>query len=403
VVSLFDGRRAERFADLLDARSNGAPARSGDREMAGLVRTATVLSSSHQPAEATPDPMFTDRLRTRLLSVMEVQGIAQPTRSGSRAGRAFRVPRRVVIAGPALAGVLALSGVGAASSGAVPGDTLYGVKRSTESAQLSLASSDVNRGRLFLDFARTRMGEVTAVSADEAALLKTMDDMDEASRDGARLLGTAAVEGQDRAPLDAIDGFVLAQRSDLRDLVPSLDAVERNRALDSLVLLEQIQARSLDLRGSMLCTTGYADQGGADELGPLPQRCAALSAGTIPGVGGLPPVTSPSGTPFGALPSLVIPPGTPSLPGLGGTAPIGTGLPTPTLPGGGIPGLPGYQEGQGGPGGLLGTVTGTVGGVVGDLFGPLVGTEASPSPSADPSASPSASERSRLRDFFGGP
>ena len=48
---------------------------------------------------------------------------------------------------------MAVSGMSAASENAMPGDALYGVKRSTERAQLALASSEVNRGQLFLDFA----------------------------------------------------------------------------------------------------------------------------------------------------------------------------------------------------------------------------------------------------------
>jgi hypothetical protein len=386
VVTPFERRRADRFAELVDGR---APAPHGDRELSAMLGTAAALSATRAPAGATIDPAYRDRLRTRLVAVMDVQGVAP----ASPPVRRRRIPRRVVIAGPALAGVLALSGVGAASSGAVPGDALYGVKRSTESAQLTLATSDVNRGRLFLDFARKRMAEATAVAADEAALRKSLDDMDEASRNGVRLLGQAAVDGQDRAPLDAIDGFVLAQRADLTSVVPRLDLAQRDRALDSLVLLEQIQARSLELRGSLLCTTGYADQGGSDALGPLPQRCAALRSGSTPGGTPLPGATVPSGTPLPGEPTAArgIPSGIPSLPGLGGVTPSGTGLPTPGLPGApSLPGIPGAQEGDGGPGGLLGTVTGTVGGVVGGLLGPLLGDGDNPSPSPTPSPSPSA-------------
>jgi hypothetical protein len=385
VLSIFGRGRAERFAELLD----GASVRRGEDELGELLHTARAVRSVPDPAGATIDPMFRDRLRTRLVSVMEVQGpdhLRDPLHAAPAPSR-FRIPRRVVIAGPALAGVLALSGIGAASTGAVPGDSLYGVKRSTESAQLSLASSDVNRGRLFLEFARNRMTEATAVRDDAVAVVRTLEDMDTASRNGTRLLGSAAVGEQDRAPLDIVDGFVLGQRAELTDLLPVLPPQARDRALDSLVLLEQIGARSLELRGSMLCTAGYAEEGGTDDLGPLPQRCAALSAGSIPGVNGLPgPTIGADGLPSGPLPS-----GTPSLPGLGGAAPTGTGFPTPGFHGPGAPGSPGYEEGEFGPGGLLGTVTGTVGGVVGGLLGPLVdGFPADdPSPGPTPSASPS--------------
>jgi hypothetical protein len=386
VISPFERRRADRFAELLDARAGGTrTSRTRDDELAEMAGTASALTTMRASADATIDSVYRDRLRTRLVAVLDVQGPAPET--APPAPRRSRVPRRVVIAGPALAGVLALSGIGAASTGAVPGDTLYGVKRSTESAQLTLASSDVNRGRLLLDFARTRMQEAGAVADSAQTVRKTLDDMDEASRAGTRLLGKAAVDGQDRAPLDAVDGFVLAQRADLGTLLPRLAPEERDRALDSLVLLEQIQGRSLDLRGSLLCTTGYAGEVSSDELGPLPQRCAALPSTPAAGASGL-PGPLPSDTPgLGTLPGGAVPSGVPSLPGLGGVVPSGSGFPTPGLPGSGIPGMPGYEEAEAGLGGLLGTVTGTVGGVVGGLLGPLVGGETA-SPSATPTPTP---------------
>jgi hypothetical protein len=391
VVGLFERRRAERFAELLDARAGGTPVRSRDDELAEMADTAGALTTMPVPAGARIDPVYRDRLRTRLVAVLDVHGPAPET---APPVRRRRVPRRVVIAGPALAGVLVLSGIGAASTGAVPGDTLYGVKRSTESAQLTLASSDVNRGRLFLDFARTRMHEADAVVGSTPAVRRTMDDMDEAGRAGTRLLGKAAVDTQDRAPLDALDAFVLAQRADLATLLPKLGPDGRDRALDSLVLLEQIQGRSLDLRGSLLCTTGYAGRGSTDELGPLPQRCAALPSTPAAGASRLPNPPL-SGTPgLGTLPGGAVPSGVPSLPGLGGVVPGGSGFPAPGLPGSGIPGIPGYDEAEAGLGGLLGTVTGTVGGVVGGLLGPLVGGHtATPSPLPTPTHSPGVVDR----------
>ncbi|MDQ1677092.1 MAG: hypothetical protein QOC93_2236 [Actinomycetota bacterium] len=389
MVIPFPRRRAERFAELLDARAGGTPVRSRDDELAELAGTAAALGAMPTPVM---DPAYRERLRTRLVAVLDVQGPAPETAEPVRPRR--RVPRRVVIAGPALAGVLAVSGIGAASTGAVPGDTLYGVKRSTESAQLTLASSDVNRGRLFLDFARTRIQETASVLGSTPAVVKTFDDMDEAARAGTRLLGKAAVDQQDRAPLDAVDGFVLAQRSDLAALLPSLGADGRDRALDSLVLLEQIQSRSVDLRGSLLCTTGYADEGGTDDLGPLPQRCAALPSTPAVGASGL-PIPLPSGTAgTGILPDGTVPAGIPSLPGLGGVVPSGSGFTSPGYPGSGIPGMPGYTESDPGLGGLLDTVTGTVGGVVGGLLGPLVGGQtAAPSPTPAPTSAPGVVDR----------
>lgn len=53
----------------------------------------------------------------------------------------------------------AFGGVAAASSDALPGDTLYGVKRGMEDLKLEMADGDADRGRIYLDQASTRLGE----------------------------------------------------------------------------------------------------------------------------------------------------------------------------------------------------------------------------------------------------
>lgn len=53
----------------------------------------------------------------------------------------------------------AFGGVAAASSDALPGDSLYGLKRGIEDVKLTLADDSDDRGRLYLDQASTRLGE----------------------------------------------------------------------------------------------------------------------------------------------------------------------------------------------------------------------------------------------------
>ncbi|MFI0777701.1 DUF5667 domain-containing protein [Streptomyces sp. NPDC021212] len=53
----------------------------------------------------------------------------------------------------------AFGGVAAASSDALPGDTLYGVKRGMEDLKLEMADGDADRGRIYLDQASTRLNE----------------------------------------------------------------------------------------------------------------------------------------------------------------------------------------------------------------------------------------------------
>ncbi|MEU2156820.1 DUF5667 domain-containing protein [Streptomyces sp. NPDC019396] len=53
----------------------------------------------------------------------------------------------------------AFSGVAAASSDALPGDSLYGLKRGMEDFKLGMADEDADRGSIYLDQASTRLSE----------------------------------------------------------------------------------------------------------------------------------------------------------------------------------------------------------------------------------------------------
>ena len=53
----------------------------------------------------------------------------------------------------------AFSGVAAASSDALPGDSLYGLKRGMEDLKLGMADDDADRGEIYLDQASTRLKE----------------------------------------------------------------------------------------------------------------------------------------------------------------------------------------------------------------------------------------------------
>ncbi len=367
IITPSERRKAERFEELVNGR-----AQADENEGAHFALASRLQSVNTGGAV---DPAFRDRLRTRLLAVAHVQGSAsdadtRPTRSQrhTRYASGRRLPRRLALAGTTVAALVALSGVGAASGDAVPGDPLYSVKRSREAAQLALARSDVSRGQLHLQFARTRLTEAGRVQGDEGELRRVLDDMDADTRTGMKDLSGAAVERQDRAPLDAVDEFVAIQRRELITLVGTLPEKRRVRALDSLKLLEDVSDRSGALRPSLLCTVGYTGANRSDELGPLPRRCAALP-GVEPGGSGVPggPDTStgdPTKRPGTTVPHSSVSTG-PS------ATPSATGAPTdPTEPGtppSGDP-LPSPSP-TGGTKGLVGAVTDTVGSVIGGLLG----------------------------------
>ncbi len=293
--SFFHRGRDQRFARLLDGQSvgTGEPG-TADPDLTGYAELADDLRRIRDFAP-TPAPEFRASLRAALIGTAVREGIgrtaeatdadlAEPitgtggTRRFPLLGRRHRGSRRArrtrgaIIAGLA-AGTLALSGISAASGDAMPGDALYSVKRSNEDVRLRLAGSDISRGQLKLEFAKTRMVEAGAQVRDAhpgTGLADLLDAMDADLTEGVRLLTTAAAGLRDTSPLDVVDGFVTTQQPSLLALRDASGGVMRGRAEVSVALLDQIRVRSGSLRTTLSC--GAAPDS-ADALGPRPGAC----------------------------------------------------------------------------------------------------------------------------------
>ncbi|MDQ1585432.1 MAG: hypothetical protein QOH80_797, partial [Actinomycetota bacterium] len=172
-------RRAQEFAELLEGRRDVV-----GHELEPLVRVAATL----RPAPLEPASDFRSELRARLVAETE-RAVAplvvpQPRTGGTATARPPRMRQAVaaLVATTLVGGV----GVAAASTRAVPGDALYGLKRGIESAELSLARSDMSRGRELLEQADHRLSEAEALaasgSADEATtrghIRAALEDLD---------------------------------------------------------------------------------------------------------------------------------------------------------------------------------------------------------------------------------
>jgi uncharacterized protein DUF5667 len=294
-----DRRSAERFAELLDdsggrrhhaARRpiNGGP---GDEQLAELVSVGKGLSAARPGVSV--DPEFRVGLRAMLVATAERDGIgrtamaddheattASETTAASKSGSRFAVfglggrrirARGAIVIGVA-AGAMAVSGISAASENAAPGDALYGVKRSAERAQLAMAGSDVTRGQLSLDFARTRLAEATALPGDDKEFGSVLNDMDNSTRKGVSLLTTSAVARKDTKPLTTVDNFAAGQQRTLEPVLSRLSDTNRTRALASISLLDSVQQRVDDLRGGLNCSS--VSPIGTDMLGPKLHACS---------------------------------------------------------------------------------------------------------------------------------
>jgi hypothetical protein len=159
---------------------------------------------------------------------------------------------------------------------------LYGVKRSTERAQLAMAGSDVTRGQLSLDFAKTRLTEAGALPGDTDAFGAVLGDMDADTRQGVKLLTGSAVSRKDAAPLGAVESFVSAQRTTFAPLMGKLSPANAERAQQSINLLDAVQTRAQNLRAGLACDSVVTK--GTDALGPALAGCGSGSdSATSPG------------------------------------------------------------------------------------------------------------------------
>lgn len=284
-VSLFHSRKAERFAELLDGANGGrrhhTPPVADERlhQLAGLAHRVSQL-----PLSVEAHPEFREGLRAMLIATIEREGIGitattevdqdedsfTTALARLEARRARRRTRALgtLVAGLA-AGVIALSGMSTASEDSAPGDPLYVFKRSTERAQLALSGSDISRGQLFLDFAKTRLDEARTVRSDPARFEKVMSEMDQETKEGVRLLTTLALERRDAEGLNVIDAFTSSQRQAIERLRKELPAASGPSVENSANLLIRVSDRSQALRPLLGC--GMAAAGAADELGPTPR------------------------------------------------------------------------------------------------------------------------------------
>ncbi|MEV5463021.1 DUF5667 domain-containing protein [Streptomyces cellulosae] len=259
-------RRANAFAQALEEQSDRgtaaertegpAPAAAAARtEQAQLLTLASGLGALPRPEL---DPEVKVVQRAQLVAAFEAmlqEGTAAgeatdravPEQRSRRAKGAHRAtplgrlrPRsrlaKGLTAGGLTVGVAAgaLGGVAAASSDALPGDSLYGLKRGIEDVKLTLADGDDERGRVYLDHASTRLNEARRLmerdrsgSLDHESLneiRRALSGMRYDASEGHRLLREAYERNPDSlGPMQALSSFSRAHRDtwgSLRERLP---------------------------------------------------------------------------------------------------------------------------------------------------------------------------------------
>ncbi|MET9506786.1 DUF5667 domain-containing protein [Streptomyces sp. NPDC006622] len=261
-------RRANAFAQALEEQSDRgtaaeqtegsppAPAAAGQTEQGPLLALATSLAELPKPEF---DPEVKVVQRAQLVAAMEAMlqagamgEAADPsvpeqrtprTRGAHRATPLGKFRPRTRLAKGLTAGGLsvgvaagAFGGVAAASSDALPGDSLYGLKRGIEDFKLNyLAESDSERGQAYLDQASTRLSEARrlmerargGVHLDHESvgeIRRVLSGMRYDASEGHRLLHQAYERDPDSlGPMQALSAFSRSHREvwgALRDRLP---------------------------------------------------------------------------------------------------------------------------------------------------------------------------------------
>ncbi|ONI73535.1 hypothetical protein ALI144C_45580 [Actinosynnema sp. ALI-1.44] len=221
---------------------------------------------------------------------------ATPPPAGSRRSRFL------VAAAAALVLVFALAGMSLLlSRDALPGDTLYGIKRTAEAASLGLTFGDASRALKHLEFANARVDEVETLAqrhtdpaeAPVGGHLTALTDFDADASEASRQLIALATRG-DVQQLDSLRTWATQQNTRLGAVNPRLPEQVQARVAASRQLLDRITDRSATLLGRANCY--QITTGNSDDVGALPATgaCHRDTASTITsGVPTVPPSTVP--------------------------------------------------------------------------------------------------------------
>ncbi|WP_255955674.1 DUF5667 domain-containing protein [Streptomyces odontomachi] len=250
-------RRANAFARALEERSARGTTPEEPAERPEHTRMLAVAGSLADMPKPELDADVKAVQRTQLMAAMEAMvregttpfEATDPTvpeqrshqrRGSHRAGPLgglrprSRLSKSIAASGLTL-GVAAgtFGGVAAASSDALPGDSLYGLKRGMEDVKLGMASSDSDRGGLYLDQASTRLNEARRLMErgrsgpldpeSVAEVRHALSGVRHDASEGRRLLFAAYRRDGSLTPIETLSTFSQTHRDSwatLRDRLP---------------------------------------------------------------------------------------------------------------------------------------------------------------------------------------
>lgn len=218
-------RRAEEFSSMVEAPSSTQLRTGPDSEHPDLLPLVGLVTSLRSTPAPEARPEFVSDLRSRLMLAAETALAPDSTQQlaarRSPAQRRTSRERRLAVAVGGFALVSASASMSVAAQTALPGDTLYPLKRGIENVHESVLHDADDKGATMLDNASGRLDEVDELSRhgdqDADVIAQTLQDFT-----------SQAVEASDLLLSDYADTGRTSSIKELRSFtVTSLQALER--------------------------------------------------------------------------------------------------------------------------------------------------------------------------------
>jgi Domain of unknown function (DUF5667) len=312
-------RRADDFDTLVEQSTGGVSSAGSPRDIE-LLELVGALRAVPDPQ---PRPEFVADLRSRLMAEAETALVPVDVAKLKLPARRTTRERRVaaLVGGLAIAG--ATTSVAMASQSALPGESLYPIKRVIESAHSGLSLGEARKGNTELANASSRLDEVTALTQDDGLgdderIAHTLGTFTEQATAGADLL-LADYAHHDRASsIATLRDFASSSMDRLIDLEPQIPYAARDELIAAANTLAQIDAEAeqqcATCGGTPITSIPLPFAGETIDLPAVPSAQPAGRSGDDAGKGkgkkhGTHQGTDPQGDP--ALPDVdgVVPPG----------------------------------------------------------------------------------------------
>jgi len=248
-------RRADEFNSALSDPSTPLTERDA-RQFAELL---AVVSDLRSVPQLQPRPEFSADLRSRLMVEAETALLPQPVRALSADEQRISLPVRAnardrrlaaVLGGAALIG--ATTSMAVAAQTALPGESLYPVKRALEDVETRIAGSDAAKGEAMLAHAQGRLDEIDELAdrrnpASVGAIGSTLDTFSDQASQASAVLLTAYDESGDEAVIIDLRTFTEDSIDRLASLQSALPASSREELVAAAERLGDIDRQASEV------------------------------------------------------------------------------------------------------------------------------------------------------------